>query len=410
MADTDLRQIILALSDMLDLVGVDEPGHGKRVAFMATECCNLLRFNEDQLDTVYHAALLHDCGVSSSDVHRKLISEFEWDRAEEHCKRGHDLLVKQEIFADLAPIILHHHTHWEDLQKSGIPPETALISNLIYLTDRVDSQKTWYWSIEPLTAREIICQTIEKNRKAIFAPELVDVFLKMSKSDFFWLNMTQPHLEQYHFDKARENKARTLDPSALHQIADMFSEIVDAKSNYTVEHSRGVARLARYMGDALGLPEDVCGKLEIAGLLHDMGKLKVPDDILEKPGPLTQEERAVMRSHSFESYQILKRIEGFDEISKWAAFHHETMSGEGYPFNLDSENLSLEARIVSVADVFQALLQNRPYRPSMDTDDIVVVMRDMADKNKLDEKLVNFVLSNKNNCLKVAKGLKTTSH
>ena len=79
--------------------------------------------------------------------------------------------------------------------------------------------------------------------------------------------------------------------------------------------------------------------LEVAGLLHDLGKLNVPDEILEKPGPLTGEERMIMMRHSFESYQILRRISGFEQIAEWAAFHHEVLTGTGYPFRKDKKEL-----------------------------------------------------------------------
>jgi putative nucleotidyltransferase with HDIG domain len=399
---TDLRQIVNALSDMLDLVGIDEVQHSKRVAFMSVECSKLLNMSKEELDTVYDASLLHDCGVSSTRTHNYLISELDWSDSEEHCVRGHDLLVGQELFADIAPIILYHHTHWDTLQAKDITRKSALISNCIYMTDRVDALIAQNKNQELLIARKNIRNTISKYRGSFFAPELVDAFLDISQSEFFWLTMMPHHLELYLSEMSKTRKTKYINYKSLLDIANIFASIVDAKSHYTVEHSQGVARLARHIASELGLSKEKCMLLEVAGLLHDIGKLKIPDEILDKPGPLTPEERAVIMSHSFESYQILKPISGFDEISKWAAFHHEYISGEGYPFHLHREQLPREARIITIADVFQALVQERPYRSSAEPKKVQSTLDEMGSSKKLDPDLVAFVNQNIENCWQVA--------
>jgi putative nucleotidyltransferase with HDIG domain len=399
---TDLRQIVHALSDMLDLVGIDELQHSKRVAFMSVECSKLLNMSREELDTVYDASLLHDCGVSSTQTHKYLISELDWSDSEDHCVRGHDLLDKQDLFRNIAPIILYHHTHWDTLQTKDITHKSALISNCIYMTDRVDALIAQNKSQELLIARDNIRKTIKKYRGSFFAPELVDVFLDVSQSEFFWLAMMPNHLELYLTEMSKTRKSKYINYKSLLQIANMFASIVDAKSHYTVEHSKGVARLAKHIASELGMNKEKCIILEVAGLLHDIGKLKIPDEILEKPGPLNPAEKAIMMSHSFESYQILKPIVGFDDISKWAAFHHEYISGEGYPFHLHREQLPSEARIITIADVFQALVQERPYRSSVEPKKVQSTLEEMVSSNKLDSDLVAFVNQNMGSCWQAA--------
>ena len=143
----------------------------------------------------------------------------------------------------------------------------------------------------------------------------------------------------------------------------LFSRVVDAKSRFTTEHSAGVARVACLLAAAAGLPAASIDRLEIAALLHDIGKLRIPDDILEKSGALSDEERQVMASHRFDSWQILRNIVGLEDIAAWASFHHEEPEGGGYPFGIARAALPWEARILRVADVFQAMIQDRPYRP-----------------------------------------------
>jgi putative nucleotidyltransferase with HDIG domain len=399
---TDLRQIVQALSDMLDLVGVDELQHSKRVAFMSVECSKLLNMSKEELDTVYDASLLHDCGVSSTRTHKYLISELDWSDSAEHCVRGHELLSEQDVFSNIAPVVLYHHTHWDTLQTKDISHKSALISNCIYMTDRVDSLMAQNKDRELLIARDGIRNTISKYRGSFFAPELVDIFLDVSQSEFFWLTMMSHHLELYLSEMSKTRKTKYINYKSLLQIANIFASIVDAKSHYTIEHSRGVARLARHIASELGMSREKCILLEVAGLLHDIGKLKIPDEILDKPGPLTPEERAVIMSHSFESYQILKPIGGFDDISKWAAFHHEYISGEGYPFHLHREQLPREARIITIADVFQALVQDRPYRSPAEPKKVQSTLEEMESSNKLDSDLVAFVNQNMGSCWQAA--------
>jgi HD-GYP domain-containing protein (c-di-GMP phosphodiesterase class II) len=158
------------------------------------------------------------------------------------------------------------------------------------------------------------------------------------------------------------------------------------------------ATLARTLGKLAGLDSATQDKLELAGLFHDLGKLQIPDAILEKPGPLTAEEKHLMSRHSFETYQVVHRIPGLEEVAAWAAYHHETLDGTGYPYSLSAGALPLPARIVAVADVFQALAQKRPYRQPMEIQAILAIMQDRARKRHLDADVVGHIKANLDEC------------
>lgn len=393
----NVRQLIHALSDTLDLVGIDEVNHGKRVAFMAAECGKAIGLDAKQLDMVHNASLLHDCGVSSSQVHRQLVTELDWSGSQTHCLRGEELLSRCHLFKELTKIIRYHHTHWEEL-PSDLDTNVALISNLIYMVDRVDALIHQNSEIEILIARHTICNKIAKHRYSFFNTEIVDAFLEVAAKEYFWLTLETKHLTRYLIDLEEIPDNQWIDRATLLEVATIFADIVDAKSTFTFEHSLGVSRLAMFLGTLLGYDDDVIYMLEAAGLLHDLGKLNVPDEILDKPAPLTDNERAVIMRHSFESYQILRRIKGFDQIAQWAAFHHEGVSGKGYPFHNNSERLSTEAKLIAVADVFQALAQKRPYRDAMQPEKIMTIMIDMAKRGGLDQELVDLVAANLEQC------------
>lgn len=397
----DIRQVIHSFSDALDLVGIDEVYHGKRVAFMAWTCGKAMKLNHNDMDIIYNASLLHDCGVSSTQLHRKLVTELDWSGSQEHCQRGEVLLKKCHPLSNLAPIVRYHHTHWDELPLD-LEQDVALKSNLIYLADRVDALIAQHRGRNILSTRKIIIEKLMKYRGTFFNKVIVDTFIDVATSEYFWLMLEPRHLNRLTFEMEKESKPQVVGQKTFLQMATIFAEIVDAKSPFTVEHSLGVSRLARFIGDLVGLSEDKKNMLEVAGLLHDLGKLNVPDEILDKPGALSLEERMIMMRHSFESYQILSRIEGFEDISKWAAFHHEALSGKGYPFHRDKKGLSLEARIVAVADVFQALAQNRPYRDSLPKNEISNIMDDMVARGHLDPQLVDLTKSNSEGCLQYA--------
>ncbi len=394
----DLRQAIYALTDALDLVGVDEVGHGKRVGFMAAECARVLPLTDNARIKLFHAALLHDCGVSSTRVHQHLVDEMEWNQADVHCQVGYELLLTFPALAPLAPVVRYHHTRWELLSELEISDEDALFANLIFLVDRVDSLMSSHYDKDMLLARHQIRERIMGCRSSLFAPQLVEAFLQASSSEAFWLSLESPHLGRYLFEMERHHVPQPISFAELKQLAEIFSHIVDAKSHFTVEHSRGVASLARYLAEQVGLPPLQCEKIELAGLLHDLGKLKVPDEILDKPGALNEMDRSIMLRHSFESYQILRRIDGLEEIALWAAYHHEMPAGTGYPFHAASAELGQEARIIAVADVFQALAQDRPYRSALPPEEINSILTELAEHGHLDQAIVSRVTNDLHNC------------
>ena len=148
-----------------------------------------------------------------------------------------------------------------------------------------------------------------------------------------------------------------------------FTKAVDAKSPYTARHSQNVARLAVQIGQQMHLPERTLGRLFWAGLLHDIGKLKIPDAVLNKPTALSEEEWVLIREHPLESVRILDGIGHFRDYLPAIRHHHERIDGKGYPDGVTGEEMSLEARILAVADAFEAMTSSRPYRRGMEVDE-----------------------------------------
>lgn len=152
------------------------------------------------------------------------------------------------------------------------------------------------------------------------------------------------------------------------------------------------------MAQKLDLPLERQEVIELAALLHDLGKLRVEDSILNKPNTLNANERLVMNRHSFDTGIILNRVEGFKEIAKLGAMHHEKLNGKGYPHNYVKEQIPFEARIITIADIFQALIQNRPYRHGLDAPSALEIIQKMRIDGEVDITVVETLKKNLDAC------------
>jgi putative nucleotidyltransferase with HDIG domain len=301
--------------------------------------------------------------------------------------------------------VLHHHTHWEQLSAGDLAPELALMANLVFLADRVDVNAAPHYADDSLLLHvAAIRDLVDGHRGTHFAPELVEIFLEVSRAEAFWLALFPDFLPQELAALSCDAQERTIGLGELRQLGLIIAAIVDAKSHFTTDHSLGVARLATFLAGQLGIAGEHLERVEVAALLHDIGKLQIPDELLESRDRLTPAGRAVMKRHSFATWQILRRIGGLEEIARWASEHHESLDGGGYPFRFFAGDLSLEARIIKVDDIYQALAQDRPYRGPLAAADILAILRGMQGQNAVDRRVVDVVAAHLDACHAAAVG------
>ncbi len=399
----NLHEAIYSLSDALDLVGVTHIHHGKRVAYIAAECAKHAGWPTRRLDDLFQAAILHDCGVSKTLIHARL-AQFEWENEAEHCLDGAALMQSCALLQPLSDLVRYHHTHWDRSEALDLPLATRLAANCIYLADRVDISCLGMrgTSNNLLLSRDQIRTQIYERRGTWFEPGLVDHFMEVSASEGFWFALESEHVSGYVARWIFDSQPMEIAFAELRSLVRVFSRIVDAKSTFTREHSEGVASLARYLGEQFDLTPRTCEMLELAGLLHDLGKLRVPDELLEKNSKLTALEYADVQRHSFDTYSILKNIHGLEDVALWAGQHHERMDGSGYPYHQSSSQISFESRIIAAADVFQALAQTRPYRQALPPAEILAILQGQAESGKLDASIVAKIEAHLPECHRVA--------
>jgi len=403
----NLQRAITSLTGALDFVGIDEVHHGKRVALMAVSMAEEMHWPALRCDEMLYAGMIHDCGVSRMKEHRALTETLEWDGAEDHCLRGEKYLLACPPLARFSTLVRWHHTRWETLLGEDVAPDVRLEANLIFLADRADVLLAPYFvgsslKNEILWEYPAIIERIVGLGGTLFCPEIVEAFRRAAGRESFWLAMDPAYIE----DEVEEHLARSvpveLDTAEALALAGLFARTVDAKSSYTLEHSTRVAQIARYLAEVSGIRGEHLDKVEIAALLHDLGKLRVPEEIIDKPGPLTREERAFVMRHSYDTGHLLKKVFPNQPIADWAAMHHENLLGTGYPFHRLAKVIPREARLIAVADIFQALSQERPYRGHMDKAEVLSRIEGLSTQGRIDPEIVELLRANLDHCYVLA--------
>ncbi len=385
----NLLNLLLSLSDALDLAGPELVQHQMRTAFIAREMGRKSDLSEDRLEQLFYAALLHDIGAFSVEEKYALIRS-EVTRSEDHCIRGEMLLKKLPWLSSASTEVRHHHREWKDWQKDRDNP-FILESQILFLADSLERYINR--DIYILHQSENVASQIVEGSGTLFHPDVVDLFKTVSVREEFWLDLVSRRLYSVLLEKGPARRLE-IDFSALFAIAEVFSSIIDFRSRFTATHSSGVSASASILSSLFGLTESETASMTVAGYLHDLGKLLIPNQILEKPAKLTPEEFAVMRSHTYYTYSILNSIRGFEQIAEWGGFHHEKLDGSGYPFHCKAEDLTIGSRIMMVADIFTATAEDRPYRKGMDSKEIIRILKDFATRGLLEQKIVDLLVEN----------------
>ena len=279
---------------------------------------------------------------------------------ETRCQRGAEIARKMRFSRSVQEGIRALDEHWDGTGKPDglLADEVPLASNIALLAQVLDIFHTEQ-------GREAALSEARAREGTWFKPEIVAAALKAQEAPDFWDTLGAETLEKAVFSLAPAFEADVVDEDYLDEIAAAFSDVVDAKSPFTADHSHRVMLYADMIAAEMGLSEAHRRWLRRAALLHDLGKLAVSNQILDKPGKPDEAEWDAIKSHPLHSEKILERVAAFKDIAPLAGAHHERLDGKGYPYGLKGEEIALEVRILTVADVFDALTADRPYRPAM---------------------------------------------
>ncbi len=387
----NLGNLVLSLSDAMDLASPSLIQHQQRTAFVVWQMGNAARISNERLEKLFIAALLHDIGAFSLEEKISL-RNYEVENIQDHCIRGKLLLDNIPWLKDSAQIIRFHHKEWQHWGES-IETPLVLESQLLFLADYLERAINRERYI--LHQHEDIILKIKSLSGSSIHPQIVDFFMSVSHSEEFWLDLVSQRLYSLLLNEGPFRKIE-IAFSDICKISELFRNIIDFRSRFTSTHSSGVAASASMLARLFGLTDTEISLMEVAGNLHDIGKLAILNSILDKPGKLTKEEMFIMKSHTYYTYSVINTIGGLKHIAEWAAYHHERLDGSGYPFHCTATELSTGARILMVADIFTALAEDRPYRKGMSKDEIVKIIKQFSDRNLLDRRIVDLLFENYN--------------
>ncbi len=414
-----LSEILGAFSYALDLTEGQPAGHSIRACWIGTQVAMALGLKDDQLRDIYYAVLLKDLGCSSNAARvsemfvgddRKLKHGFKLigPRPEDfgefvacevgadaeaevreqalsnlaenggaimtelmatRCSRGADIARQLRFSEDVAQAIAHLDEHWDG---AGLP--LGLAGTDIHLGGRIALLAQVADVFYTARGKDAAIAEVRNRAGSWLDPELCSVFDKLSQATGFWEELALDDLPQQLLALEPATQYVTVDEDFLDDISLAFGRVIDAKSPYTAGHSERVGLIADKIAAELGMDKDSRRILRRAATLHDVGKLGVSSAILEKPGKLDAGEWQLMQDHAVHTTNILSQIGVMNEMALVAGSHHERLDGKGYPLGLDERSIAMESRIITVADIYDALTADRPYRAAMSSEKAMAIL------------------------------------
>ena len=415
-----LSEILGAFSYALDLTEGQPAGHSIRACWIGTQIAMALGLKGAALRDVYYAVLLKDLGCSSNAARvsemfvgddRKLkhdfkligprpedfgaflgsavgvgadpeirdqalgnlaenVSEIMTDIMATRCSRGADIARRLRLSEDVAQAIAHLDEHWDG---GGLP--LGLSGADIHLGGRIALLAQVADVFYSARGKDAALDEIRNRAGSWLDPQLCALFEKLSEASGFWEELALDDLPEQLWALEPAEEYINVDEDYLDDICFAFGYVIDAKSPDTAGHSARVGMIADQIGEKLGMGAESRRVLRRAAILHDVGKLGVSSAILEKPGKLDSQEWETMRAHAALTTNILGQIGVMSGMAMIAGSHHERLDGKGYPLGLDERSIAMESRIITVADIYDALTADRPYRAAMSSEKAMDILQ-----------------------------------
>ena len=389
-----LNEMLYALSYAFDCVVYDLLGvtvqHSKRVAYICLLLGKGYGLNEPKLNDLVTCALLHDNALTEY-IQEEFLNGIDIVNNKNKIELGSHCVIGEKNIEDfpfnenIDGAILFHHEKADGSGPFGKTwHETPLYAQLIHIADEIDTVFDLSYITEE-KYRDII-KFLDDGKNTIFHEECVEIFKKNIGYNEI-LAMQNVEIEVI-LNECLPTVYKEYTSRQIISLSNLFANIIDYKSNFTKNHSMGIANKASVMAKYYKFDEEIVTKLYLAGALHDIGKLVVDRDILEKPDKLTNDEFVHIQNHAYYTYEILSKIKGLEDITLWASLHHEKLDGSGYPFGKTESELGFMERLMGCLDIYQALIEERPYKEGYTHDKAISILLNMADRNLLDRNII----------------------
>lgn len=355
--------------------------HSLQVAYLTLKICKNLDIDEDTKNSLVIAAYFHDFSAEKTNMCDSLDKYEKGNAVKEHCILGYLLFKFLLPKSDICKFILYHHNTYDvDYIINNI--ENPLESNIIKLADDISIYNIFN---EQASVNDVI--DFLNERSYMYNPNYLNRFLDTNAKMAIENVLNESYKENFW----KEVDLLNYKVITIEDIIVCLAFIIDCKCDITNFHSLSVSNTSCMLGKYFNLSENEYYNLKIGSLLHDIGKIAIPNEILKKEGPLTKAEFEIMKQHAVYTYEILSNLK-HEHILNIASNHHEKLNGKGYPRGLS--DLTLSEKIVAVADIFVALIQKRSYKDGFSKDKVIEILSNCANKGEIDREVVKKVIEN----------------
>lgn len=355
--------------------------HSLQVAYLTLKICKNMDMDEDTKNSLVIAAYFHDFSAEKTNMCDSLDKYEKGNAVKEHCILGYLLFKFLLPKSDICKFILYHHNTYDvDYIINDI--ENPLESNIIKLADDISIYNIFN---RQASVNDVI--DFLNERSYMYNPNYLNRFLDTNAKMAIENVLNESYKENFW----KEVDLLNYKVITIEDIIVCLAFIIDCKCDITNFHSLSVSNTSCMLGKYFNLSENEYYNLKIGSLLHDIGKIAIPNEILKKEGPLTKAEFEIMKQHAVYTYEILSNLK-HEHILNIASNHHEKLNGKGYPRGLS--DLTLSEKIVAVADIFVALIQKRSYKDGFSKDKVIEILSNCANKGEIDGEVVKKVIEN----------------
>ena len=384
-----MDKLCMVFSRAFDIIENEQLGasenHSMRVAAMCVAMGKRLGYDDDTISAITFCGMFHDSALTEYHLSQKRGANQELNMLL-HCKKGQQNVSWLPFKANIEELVLYHHERGDGQgpfrkKENEIPLEAALIA----AADAVDA--AYHLQRIPLGELPALRLKIASRADTYSTRAAIEVLLGV--------------LDEELLEKMRdENVARTLDrelPSwevdvsdpKIIRVGEFIACVIDYKSVFTHMHTSQIANRAWIMAEYYGYGVEEKHALFLAASLHDLGKIRIPVEILEKPGKLDDEEFGIIKGHVKNTLDWLDEMPmpDFEHIKNWAADHHEKLDGSGYSRGKKGDTIDFNARLMACIDIYQAVSEPRPYHGARSHDETMQILYDISSKGQIDAKI-----------------------
>lgn len=383
-----MNELLCCISSALDIVEGDLLGastnHGKRIAILSAQMGRHLQMPDEELIVLSSGALLHDNALTEYILSERPGKDQELNLLL-HCVLGQRNADSLPFPASFEGCVLYHHEQADGKgpfgKKEGEFPQSAA---LVAAADNLDANyhlqhrkpedlPKLHGIIDDLSGT-VYTTLAAETLKAILTPEMLESLKDENVLETFDNTVPRWDVE--------------IEDEAIIRLAGITAQIIDYKSRYTRRHSLMVANTCWWISGQYGLDHELRAQIYLAAALHDLGKLSIDTHVLEKGGALTQDEYASVQEHSQLGQSLLAPVNGMQQICHWVMNHHEKLNGSGYPQGKTAGDLDFVCRLLTCADIYHAVSEERPYHPARSHEETMPILFDMVERGELDGDIV----------------------